>query len=326
MLKHVLVTGAAGFIGSNLVEALLARGDSVVGIDNLDAYYALAHKRRNLSELQQCPGAENFELIEGDIRDAALLARVFAARRLHAVVHLAALPGVRTSIGHAASYFDVNVTGSIRLLDAARDHDVGNFIFASTASVYGESETPPFVETAPCDRPLAPYPASKRAVELLGYSYHNLHRLNFTALRFFNVYGPRNRPDMMAYKLLDSVRHGTAVPFFGGGDMRRDWTYVDDIVRGVLAAIDRPLGYEIVNLGRGQPVLLRDFVRLLEDVAGRKAKLNPEAKPAADVAFTCADIDKAQRLLAYAPRVEVSDGVKALWSWYCRSETQNRSS
>jgi UDP-glucuronate 4-epimerase len=319
MLKHVLVTGAAGFIGSNLVEALLARDDSVVGIDNFDPYYPLAHKRRNLSELQQCSRSENFKLVEGDIRDAELLERLFAEQRFDAVVHLAALPGVRTSIGQAASYFDVNVTGSIRLLDAARAYDVGNFVFASTGSVYGESESPPFVETAPCDRPLAPYPASKRAVELLGYSYHNLHRLNFTALRFFNVYGPRNRPDMMAFKLLESVRHGTAVPFFGGGDMRRDWTYVDDIVSGVVAAIDRPLGYEIINLGRGQPVLLREFVRLLEDVAGRKAKLNPEAKPAADVAYTCADIDKAQRLLAYEPRIPVGEGVKALWAWYCNS-------
>ncbi len=320
MPKRILVTGAAGFIGSNTVEALLARGDTVVGLDSFDAYYDPQLKRRNVAELRAAqahwPAGAAFELVEGDIRDEALVHRLCKQHRFDAIVHLAALAGVRASIGQAKLYYDVNVNGTIHMLDAARDHGVGSFVFASTSSVYGETDKVPFLETDPCDKPLAPYPASKRAVELLGYAYHNLHALNFTALRFFTVYGPRNRPDMMAHKLLDSITQGKSVPLYNGGELRRDWTFVKDIAAGIVAAVDRPQGYEIINLGRGEPVVLGDFVRVLEECAGGKAKLSNEPMPAADVTYTFADIAKARRLLGYAPQTSVREGVQALWQWY----------
>jgi UDP-glucuronate 4-epimerase len=312
----ILVTGAAGFIGSHVSEALAKRGDRVVGLDSFDAYYDPALKRRNLRELTaSLPATGSFELVDGDVRDRELVMQLFARERFSAVVHLAALAGVRASIGQADRYFDVNVRGTIQLLDAAVAHGSPNFVFASTSSVYGNSSRIPFDEQQPCDRPLAPYPASKRSCELLGFSYHNLHALNFTALRFFTVYGPRNRPDMMAHMLLDSIVYGRSVPLFEGR-MRRDWTYIGDIVQGVVAAVDRPLGYEIINLGRGEPVLLGDFVQLVEELAGRKALVSATPRPAADVEETFGAINKAQHLLGYSPRTSVRVGMALVWQWY----------
>jgi UDP-glucuronate 4-epimerase len=310
--KRVLVTGAAGFIGSAAVDALLARGDDVVGLDSFDQYYDPALKRRNL---RGALAQERFKLIEGDVRDAALVRRVFSEGAFDAVLHLAALAGVRASIGAADEYFSVNVQGSIQLLDAARDAGVKNFVFASSSSVYGATDSAVFVETAACDRPLAPYPASKRAVELLGHAYHHLHGLSFTGLRFFSVYGPRCRPDLMAHQLLTSIVHGRTIELFGG-DLRRDFTFIDDIVAGVLSAIDRPLGYELVNLGRGEPILLGDFIRTLEELSEARAHLRSAPKPSADAKHTCADIGKARRLLDYAPKTPLKDGLGKLWEWY----------
>jgi UDP-glucuronate 4-epimerase len=317
MSKTVLVTGAAGFIGSHVVEALIARGDRVLGLDNFDDYYDPALKRRNLAEVRAgLPSADAFELTTGDVRDRALVRELLARERIDCVVHLAALAGVRASIGQAARYFDVNVTGTIHLLDACVDHHVPQLVFASTSSVYGNTEKLPFVEDDACDRPLAPYPASKRTCELLGYAHHNLHGLNFTGLRFFTVYGPRNRPDMMAHKLLDSVTRGQPVEVYEGGQLKRDWTFVADIAQGVLAAVDRPLGYELINLGRGEPVLLADFVRVVEELSGKPAVTRDARMPAADVQQTFADVGKARRLLGYAPRTSVRDGVAQLHAWY----------
>jgi UDP-glucuronate 4-epimerase len=196
------------------------------------------------------------------------------------------------------------------------------FVFGSTSSVYGASRQVPFGESDPCDRPLAPYAASKRAAEMLGYSYHHLYGLQFTVLRFFTVYGPRSRPDMMTYKLAESIFHGREVPLYDRGQIYRDWTFVGDIVRGVLAAVDRPLGYEVINLGRGEPVLLADFVRLVEERTGRPARLVPAPKPDEDMPYTCADIAKARRLLAYDPRVSVAEGVARFLEWYERAVRQ----
>jgi UDP-glucuronate 4-epimerase len=315
--KAVLVTGAAGFIGSHVSEMLARRGDRVVGLDNFDAYYDPACKRRNVAEVQaSLPAGATFEIVEGDICERELVAGLFARHRFDAVVHLAALAGVRASIGHAARYFEVNVNGTISLLDAAVAHPGTSFVFASTSSVYGNSEQSPFTEDQPCDRPLAPYPASKRAGELLGYSYHNLHGLQFTGLRFFTVYGPRNRPDMMAHMLLDNVVSGRQVTLYEGGELKRDWTYVADIAQGVVAAVDRPLGYELINLGRGEPVLLREFVGVVEALTGKRAQLSHAKMPAADVRETFADIEKARRLLGYAPQTQVRDGMARVWEWY----------
>ncbi|HEC34972.1 MAG TPA: SDR family NAD(P)-dependent oxidoreductase [Anaerolineae bacterium] len=328
MSKTILVTGAAGFIGSHVAQALLARGDVVVGLDNLNDYYDPARKRANLAEIRN-PQFEirNFHFIEGDIRDHALVARLFTEYHFDAIVHLAAMAGVRASIRDPALYYDVNLNGTLVLLDAAvgRLHpsairnpksQIRNFIFASTSSVYGATRQIPFVETDPCNQPLAPYPASKRAAELLGYTYHHLYGLNFTALRFFTVYGPRGRPDMMAYKVADNIYFGRQVPLYNNGQMHRDWTYIDDIVQGVVAAVDRPLGYEVINLGRGEPVLLADFVRLIEELTGRKAHLAPAPMPEADIPYTYADISKARRLLGYNPTISVREGVGRFLAWY----------
>ena len=316
MSQTLLVTGTAGFIGSNTAKALLARGDVVVGFDNLNDYYDPARKQANLAEIEHSPGAERFQFVKGDIRDRAQIARLFAEHRFDAIVHLAAMAGVRVSIEDPHLYYDVNLIGTLNLLDAARDAHSGNFIFATTSSVYGATQQFPFVETDSCDRPLAPYPASKRAAEMLGFTYHHSFGLNFTGLRFFTVYGPRGRPDMMAYKVLDNIFFDKQVPLYNGGQMYRDWTFVDDIVAGITAAVDRPLGYEIINLGRGQPVLLADFVRVVERLAGQRARLVPAAMMDADIAYTYANIDKARRLLDYSPQVSVEEGVTRFWQWY----------
>lgn len=314
MSRTYLVTGAAGFIGSHTTIALLQRGDRVIGLDDFNDYYDPARKRANIADIRAVGG--DFELIEGDIRDRDLVERTFRAHPFDAVAHLAAMAGVRASVNDPWLYYDVNVTGTLNLLDAARRHGRPNFVFASTSSAYGRTERIPFVETDSADRPLAPYPSSKRSAELLGHSYHHVHGLDFTALRFFTVYGERGRPDMMAYLVLESMRRGTPIPLYNGGRMYRDWTYVGDIITGVLAALDRRLGYEIVNLGRGEPVLLADFVDGLSRLTGRKANFIHEPMLAADVSSTFASIDKARRLLDYDPRVSIQEGLQRFYDWY----------
>lgn len=315
--KTILVTGAAGFIGSHTTTRLLARGDRVVGVDNLNDYYDPRRKRENLAEIRRIAGAAApFEFVEGDIRDRALLGSLFARHAPAGVAHLAAMAGVRASVEDPWLYYDVNLTGTLNLLEAARAAGKPTFVFASTSSAYGKTDAVPFVESDPADRPLAPYPASKRAAELLGHAYHHLYAMDFTALRFFTVYGPRGRPDMMAYKVFDAIRSGTELPLYNGGKMHRDWTYIDDIVSGVVAALDRRLGYEVINLGRGEPVLLADFVAALEGLAGRRARFVDEPMLAADVSYTYAKIDKARALLGYAPTVSVEEGVRRFFEWY----------
>jgi UDP-glucuronate 4-epimerase len=235
---------------------------------------------------------------------------------MDAVVHLAAMASVRYSASRAALYYDVNVLGTIHLLDLAREHGIGNFVFASTSSVYGRTEQLPFVESDPCNRPLAPYPATKKACEVLGYGYHNLYDLNFTGLRFFNVYGPRGRPDMMPYMVTDRIVRGEKIKLFNAGRMQRDWTYIDDIVAGVVAAVDCPLGYELINLGRGEPLWMDEFVHLVEELVGKKAVLTTPPAPATEPPVTFANIDKARRLLGYDPNTSVVDGMWRVWRWY----------
>jgi UDP-glucuronate 4-epimerase len=320
---RVLVTGAAGFIGSHAAARLLRRGDAVVGLDNLNDYYSPERKRQNLAEVaSEATSPGQFLFVEGDIRDRALLSRLFEQHRFDAVVHLAAMAGVRVSVEDPWLYYDVNLTGTLNLLEAVRGQAssqggvTANFVLASTSSVYGRTEVLPFVENDTADLPLAPYPASKRAAEMLGFTYHHLHGLDFCALRFFTVYGPRGRPDMMAYKVLDSAFGGEEVPYYNAGQMHRDWTFVDDITSGIIAAADRRLGYQVINLGRGEPVLLADFVSALEALAGHKPKLNAMPMSDADVSYTYADIEKARQLLDYHPQVSVEVGVRRFFDWY----------
>ncbi len=328
MSKTILVTGAAGFIGSHTVEALVARGDRVIGLDNLNDYYDPARKRANIQEISKAAETNSkggsFTFVRGDIRDQQTVKEVFAVHKFDGVAHLAAMAGVRASMDNPHVYYEVNVTGTLNLLDAAIGR-VGPqatlaskpiFVFASTSSVYGNTQQIPFLEDDNCDRPLAPYAASKRAGELLGFSYHHLYGIDFTALRFFTVYGPRGRPDMMAYKVLDNIFLGREVPLYNGGQMHRDWTFVTDIVQGVVGALDRSQGYNVINLGRGEPVLLAEFVQLIERLAGQKANLVSTPMVDADVSYTYADIRKAHNILGYNPSVSVTDGVARFWNWY----------
>ncbi|MGB0908992.1 MAG: SDR family NAD(P)-dependent oxidoreductase [Nitrospirales bacterium] len=328
MSKTVLVTGAAGFIGSHTTETLLKRGDRVVGLDNFNDYYDPKRKRANIQEIEtNLSSSGQFDaltLVEGDIRDRKLVKELFESHQFDAVVNLAAMAGVRVSIDDPELYYDVNVNGTLTLLDACvgrmggtdKPGNLPNFVFASTSSVYGNTQQIPFVPDDRCDRPLAPYASSKRASEMLAYSYHHLYQLDCTMLRFFTVYGPRGRPDMMAYKVLDNIFKGTEVPLYNSGNMHRDWTYVEDIVSGITAAVDRPLGYEVLNLGRGEPVLLADFIKGIEALAGRPAHLIPTPMLDADISYTFADISKTRELLGYDPKTSVPEGVARFWTWY----------
>jgi UDP-glucuronate 4-epimerase len=314
----VLVTGAAGFIGSHLAAKFAKRGDEVVGVDNFnDVVYPAALKRQRAAQLAALP---NFKMVEEDIRRRQTMFDPFEAEQFDAVAHLAALAGVRNAVKYPDLYVEVDLNGTQHLMDAARASGVGNFVFASTSSVYGRTQTIPFIETDNCDRPLQPYAAAKRAAEILGYSYHHLFGFNMTVLRFFTVYGPSGRPDMMAYLLADSITKGIEIPLYDGGQMYRDWTYVDDITDGIVAAVDKPLGYEIINLGRGEPTLLLDFVQMLEQLAGKKANLVSKPKLAADFVLNEADISKARTLLGYDPQVSVAEGVRRFWEWYLAQE------
>jgi UDP-glucuronate 4-epimerase len=314
LTARILVTGAAGFIGSHVSALLLSRGDHVVGLDNFDPYYPPSRKHDHVAAVRQGPGGERFEMITGDIRDRDLLQRLFASG-IESVAHLGALAGVRASLERPHDYVDVNVSGTLSLLEASRRARVRNFVLVSTSSVYGDA-TPPFVETHPADRPLAPYAATKRAAEMLCHTFHQTHGLSASVVRLFTAYGPRNRPDMMAYKVLDSIFTGREVPLFADGEMLRDWTYVEDIALGIVAALDRPLGYEIFNLGRGEPIRLLEFIGAVEDLAGRKANLVPAPRIALDAYATGADTTKARRLLGFEPRVSVHEGVEKLYRWY----------
>ena len=311
----ILVTGAAGFIGSNLCDALLARGDEVIAIDNFNDFYDPARKHTNTTQMRQSSRCYFYEV---DVRNGAALAECFAKHRPEVVAHLAGYGNVRYSIEHTELYTDVNIVGSVNMLEAARKHGIRNFVFASTSSVYGSTKQIPFVEDDACNHPLAPYPTSKKAIELMGHTYHHLHQLSFTAVRFFSVYGPRGRPDMMPYMVTDRLVHGEEIVLFDGGQMKRDWTYVGDIVAGLMAALDRPLGYEIINLGRGEPVLMADFIHIAEEIIGRKAVLRTPPAPLSEPKLTFASIDKAQRLLDYQPKVSINEGLACLWKWYQR--------
>ena len=315
--RTFLVTGAAGFIGSHTAIRLLERGDHVVGLDNLNDYYDPARKRANLADVQRvAQHAGTLTLVEGDIRDRALLAEMFQKYALDGVVHLAAMAGVRPSVDDPWLYYECNLNGTLNLLDATQRFGSPNFVFASTSSAYGNTKLVPFIETDAADRPLSPYPASKRAAELLGHSYHHMQGVDFTALRFFTVYGPRGRPDMMAYKIFEAIRTGVPLALFNGGNMHRDWTFVGDVVSAVVSAVDKRLGYEVINIGRGEPVLVAEFVKALEALAGKLAPFRTEPMMKADVDFTFANIDKARTLLGYEPRVSVAEGARLFYEWY----------
>lgn len=315
MTGAVLVTGAAGFIGSHVCEALLARGERVIGLDNFDPYYDPAFKRRNLAEFSHNP---YLTFVEADVRDAASLRDAVTAREIDRIVHLAALAGVRASIDRAADYVAVNVTGTVNVLEAVRQHAgrVKHTVVVSTSSVYGSTDRIPFVEDDSADRPLAPYPASKRAAELMAHAYFNLFKLPIAIVRLFSVYGPRGRPDMMPYQIAQSLTRGEPITLFDNGQMHRDWTYVSDIVAGIVGALDHPRGFDVYNLGRGEPVLMADFVQILEELTGRSALVKNVPAPPSEPPRTYADVSRARAAFGYKPQVPVADGLAKFWEWF----------
>lgn len=310
-----LVTGGAGFIGSHVASRLQEQGDQVVVLDNFNDYYDPHLKRLNAERLTR----QGCTVIEGDIRDEMLVRNLFEEHRFNRVAHLAAMAGVRASMDQVPLYMAVNVTGTMNLLEAARSVKTDLFVFASTSSVYGETQRLPFVEEDNADRPLAAYPASKRSAEILGHSYFHLFKMNFTALRFFNVYGPAGRPDMMPLRLMHAVTKGESIQVFNDGDIHRDWTFIEDTVSGVLAALERPLGYEIINLGLGQPVSLNEFIETIETLAGKPLQRTVVPRPASDPPITFCNNEKAQRLLDFAPSIPVKEGLARTWAWFCET-------
>jgi UDP-glucuronate 4-epimerase len=310
--SSILVTGAAGFVGSRLARALLDRGQRVIGIDNMHDYYSLDLKRNNLRDLT---GDKQFQFIEIDLRDADGIRKLFDTSKITKVAHLAAMAAVRYSAKYPLIYGTVNVQGTANILDAARHNGNPLCVLASTGSVYGADTPVPFVETAPAVAPLAPYPASKRAMELFAHSFNHLYKMDITVLRFFNVYGPHGRPDMMPWQWTQQILRGEALTLYGAGKLKRDWTYIDDILAGFLAALDRPLGFEIMNLGCGSPVENLEFVSTLESLLKKKAKIIDTPTPASEPLITFADVSKAKKLLGYEPRVDVATGLARFIDW-----------
>ena len=311
-----LVTGGAGFIGSHLMEALLGRRCPVATVDNFDHFYPRARKLANLDEVAR---AGKFILHEVDIRDFATLRTVFENVRPEVVIHIAARAGVGPSVEQPKIYEEVNIGGTLNLLMLAREFEVKKFVFMSSSSVYGATERVPFVEDDHELMPLSPYAATKIAGELLCYTYSHLHGLSVVSLRLFSVYGPRQRPDLALHVFASHLESGRPIPIFGDGTSGRDYTYVDDVVAGILAAAEYETPYEVFNIGNSQPVKVLDLVQALEKVAGKQAELNFLPPRLGDVPLTWGDISKARRLLGYNPRTTLEAGIERFLTWYRRA-------
>ena len=310
----VLVTGGAGFIGSHLVAALLGSGREVVVLDDFDDFYDPALKRRNIAAL----AAPGLRVVEGDIRDTALVERVFADGRFHSVIHLAARAGVRPSIEQAALYTSVNLDGTTCLLEAARRHGVERFVFGSSSSVYGNNPKVPFAEDDPVDHPVSPYAATKKAGELLCYSHHHLYGLHVACLRFFTVYGPRQRPEMAIHKFTRLLWQGKDVEQYGDGTSARDYTYVSDIVSGILRAWERCRGYRVYNLGGSRTVTLSDLLAKIAQRLGVPKRVRAMPAQPGDVERTWADVSRAREELGWEPRVDLDSGLELFVDWFRR--------
>jgi UDP-glucuronate 4-epimerase len=306
-----LVTGGAGFIGSRLALALVESGESVIIVDNFDPYYDPAIKRANITALNGSAA-----VFEADIRDSAALDHIFQTHPIQRIAHLAALANVRYSVERARLYSEVNVGGTINLLDLARKHGVENIVLASTSSVYGDTDRLPFVEDDAAAMPLAPYPASKRSAELFAHSYHHLFGMNISVLRLFNVYGPNGRPDMMPLKTIEAILSRTTIPLFDGGNLKRDWTFIDDITKGITSALNRPCGFEIFNLGYGEPITFRSFIDIYEELMGQQALTQAVPAPPSEPKITYCDNSKARRLLDFSPQTPLAEGLSRTWMWY----------
>ena len=308
----VLITGGAGFIGSACAKALMDRGDEVVLIDNFNDYYDPSLKEARIKKFLK---GYKFKLYRGDIRDEKLVGRIFKNEKIDKVIHLAAMAGVRNSLLNPKLYLDVNVMGSVNLLEAAVKYKVKNFVFASSSSVYGNNKKVPFAEIDPVDTPISPYAASKKADELIAHVYNHIYGLNVTALRFFTVYGPWGRPDMALMLFTEGIMNNKPINVFNRGKMSRNFTYIDDIVSGVLTVLDKCTGYDVVNIGGDKEETLERYIAVLEENLGKKAKKKLLPMQPGDVPTTVADIRKLRKL-GWQPTTRIDQGIKNFVAWY----------
>jgi len=315
--KTVVVTGGAGFIGSNVTLELLKRGDKVVIIDSINNYYDEELKHKNIADVTQVGTNETLHIYTTNICDKEGLNTIFEKEQPDVICHLAARAGVRSSIKNPTLYLETNIIGTLNLFEMARKHGINHVVVASSSSVYGDRREVPFQEDQPTDKQSSPYAMSKKSVELLAHTYHHLHGISFTCLRFFTVYGPRGRVDMAPFIFLNAIHQGKTIKLCGDGSIVRDFTYVGDITDGVIRAIDTPLGYEILNLGRGEPITLNEFIATIEKIVNKKAKIQHVPVFSADVSITHANIFKARELLGYNPKMSVEDGMRCMYEWYC---------
>ena len=314
-MNTILVTGGAGFIGSHLCERLLSDGVKVICLDNFDSFYDPDIKIKNAEGMTK-KFQDLFELVTGDIRNPDHLKGIFQKNRVDFVIHLAARAGVRPSIADPLLYQNVNIRGTIVLLEACKAYKIKNFIFASSSSVYGENQRVPFTEEDLDIQPVSPYGATKRAGELLCYSYHHLYGMNIACLRIFTAYGPRQRPEMAIHKFTRLIDQGEKIPIYGDGSSRRDYTYIDDLIEGILGVIRYHKGFEIYNLGESQTTSLIELIKLIEGAFGKKADIEMLELQPGDVSVTYADITKAKRMLKYQPKVKMEEGIKRFVEWY----------
>lgn len=310
----ILVTGAAGFIGSHVAESLLEKGLKVLGIDDLNDYYSVSNKKQNLDCLSAYP---NFQFARVDISEMNQLETVLQGKKIKKIAHLAARAGVRPSLKDPLLYQKVNVQGTLNLLEIARKQETENFVLTSSSSVYGDSTQIPFREDdSATDRPISPYAATKKATEVLGYTYHHLYKLPLTVIRPFTVYGPRGRPDMAAWIFLEAILQGKTINRFGDGSTRRDYTYIDDFVDGFLNALEKSRPYEIFNLGNSNTVSLKEAIEIVERVSKKKAVIVEKPLQPGDVSITNADISKAKKSLGFNPSTSFEEGMMKFYLWY----------
>lgn len=319
---NILVTGGAGFIGSHLCERILKTDKHVICLDNFDDFYDPSIKMNNIT---RCLNSANFELIRGDIRDKITLEAIFQNNQISKIVHIAAKAGVRPSIRNPLLYEDVNVRGTLNLLEACKNHRVENFIFASSSSVYGINSKLPFGEDDPISKPISPYAASKRSCEMYCFTYHHLYGIPITCLRFFTVYGPRQRPEMAIHKFTRLISAGEEVEIYGSGSSKRDYTFIDDVIEGIVSLLDKKFDFEIINLGNSEPVELEYLIELIEKGLNKTASIKRLPAQAGDVPITFADISKAKSLLNYNPKTSIEKGIKRFAQWYLSRKQQQRS-
>lgn len=311
--KTIVVTGAAGFIGSHVCDRLIQEGRQVVGIDNFNDFYDPQIKKSNIQHLKKKP---RFKIIKSDIRKLGVFDQIFEESKVDGVIHLAARAGVRPSLEDPKLYWDVNVMGSLNLLESMKQHQVKQLVFASSSSVYGDRQNGPFKENDNTDYQISPYGASKKALEVLTATYSSLYGIQTTGLRFFTVYGPRNRPQMACSNFMQAIHANKPITKYGDGTTGRDYTFIDDIVDGIILALNNPFDYEIINLGNSSPILLNQLIETVEQVTNKKAEIISKPIQAGDVTYTYADISKAKKLLNWHPATSFKEGIELLYDWY----------